>query len=96
LAGPLTKSGGFGGDSYDGVPAPKILSSTNPATHVLLAMIVQTGGIVIATVIAGVDDTVANLMILLMVGLLLLFMIMNYQKFAGIVDMLTNVEQGAA
>jgi hypothetical protein len=78
-----------------GVITPKIFHSSNPATHVLLALMLQTGGLVIAVVIAGLDDSVANLMVLLMVGLLLLFMIMNADKFAGITNILTNAEQGA-
>ncbi len=72
-----------------------ILKSHNPATHVLLALLVQTGGLVIAVTVAGIDDSIANLMILLMVGLLLLFMIMNAQAFTGITNMLTNIERGA-
>lgn len=70
-------------------------TAENPATHVLLALLLQAGGLVIVITLAGIDDTVANLMLLLMVGLLLLFMIMNAQKFTGIIDTLTNVEQGA-
>jgi hypothetical protein len=72
-----------------------ISASQNPATHVLLALAVQTGGLVIATTIAGLDDNVGNLMVLLMVGILLLFMIMNAERFTGIVNSLTNIEQGA-
>lgn len=80
----------------EGVSSPPILSSANPATHVLLALGLQVGGLVIAVTVAGIDDSVANLMLLLMVGLLLLFMIMNADKFKGIVNILTNAEQGAA
>jgi hypothetical protein len=72
-----------------------ISASQNPATHVLLALAVQAGGLVIATTIAGLDDNVGNLMVLLMVGILLLFMIMNAERFTGIVNSLTNIEQGA-
>lgn len=79
-----------------GVTTPKVFNSANPATHVLLALMLQTGGLVIAVIIAGLDETVANLMLLFMVGLLLLFMIMNADKFAGMVNILTNAEQGAA
>jgi hypothetical protein len=91
---PVPVSGG-NSSPYGGVSTPKIFSSANPATHVLLSLMLQTGGLVIVTTLAGLDDTVGNMMVLLMVGLLLLFMIMNADKFNGIVTMLTNVEQGA-
>ena len=80
----------------EGVSVPAPFQSTNPATHVLIALALQTGGLVIAVTVAGIDDSVANLMILMMVGLLLLFMIMNANKFSGIINILTNAEQGAA
>jgi len=81
--------------SATAVSTPKIFSSANPATHVLLALLLQAGGLVIVVTIAGIDDTVANMMLLMMVGLLLLFMIMNYSKFDSIVNILTNAETGA-
>jgi hypothetical protein len=83
-------------NANEGVTSPAILSSANPATRVLIALGVQTGGLVIAVMIAGLDDSVANLMLIMMVGLLLLFMIMNASKFSGIMNILTNAEQGAA
>lgn len=81
---------------YGGVTPPKIISSANPATHVILAMTVQIGGLLIVTMIAGMSEGAGNTMILLMLALFLLFAIMNVDKFKGIVDILTNVEQGAA
>lgn len=77
------------------VPSPKILASQNPATHVLIALALQAGGLVIAVTVAGIDDSVANLILIMMVGLLLLFMIMNSAKFTGIVNVLTNAETAA-
>lgn len=98
---PAKKSGGAGASlikpqTNNGVPVPKILKSANPATHVLLALILESGGLIIVTTIAGLSDDLGNLMIFLMLALLLLFTIMNAGKFAGIMDIATNVEQGAA
>lgn len=75
---------------------PQIVKSQNPATHVLLALLLQTGGLIVAVTIAGIDDTVANLILLIMISLLILFMIMNASQFSGIVNILTNAETGAA
>lgn len=83
-------------NANEGVTSPKVLSSANPATHVLIALLLQAGGLVIAVTVAGIDDAVANLIIIIMVGLLLLFMIMNASKFSGMVNILTNAETGAA
>lgn len=87
---------GTGPGNYAGVHVPKVFSSANPATHVLLSLTLQTGGLIIVTTIAGMSDSLGNMMIFLMLALLLLFMIMNWDKFNGIVTMLTNVEQGAS
>jgi len=86
---------GAGTSLNGGVPTPAIFSSKNSSTHVLLALIVQFGGVAVATILAGLSDDVADLMIFLMIGILLLFMIMNASKFQGITNILTNAEQGA-
>lgn len=86
---------GGGSVSNDGVSVPSIFGSANPATHVLLAVALQAGGLVIAVTVAGISDDAATFILFLMVGLLLLFMIMNADKFSGIVNILTNAETGA-
>ena len=93
-ASPVNGSGGPLANS--GVTTPKIFQSANPATHVLIALLLQAAGIVIAVTVAGLSDTTANLILIAMVGLLLLFMIMNADKFAGITNILTNAETGAS
>lgn len=91
----MATSGSGTGAPFQGVPVPKILGSSNPATHVLLALTVQIGGLIVVTILAGLNDSAGNMLIFLMLALILLFAIMNANKFSGISNIITNAEQGA-
>jgi len=70
-------------------------STENPATHVLLALLVEVGGLFVVITLAGLDDSIANVMLVFMVGLLLLFMVMNASKFQDMANVVLNAEKGA-
>jgi hypothetical protein len=65
------------------------------AVDALLAVIVQTGGIAIVVIIAGFNDTVANLMIVFIVGLWILFLVMHPDIVGKYSNVLTNIQTGA-
>lgn len=83
-------------------PIPK---KTKPATTpksitdahgALLAILVEAMGIVVVVTVAGISDSVANLLLLFSVGLWLLFLVMNADTVASFGNILTNIEQGSA
>ena len=65
------------------------------ATSALLALLVEIGGLIVVIMIAGMSDSIGNLMLIIMFGILLLFMVMNYQEVGDITAKLLNLE-GAA
>lgn len=73
----------------------KATKLTTNAHGVLLALLVEAGGIVVVVTVAGLSDSVANLLILFSAGLWLLYLVMNADQVAGFADALTNIESGA-
>lgn len=65
----------------------------NNASDVLLALLVEAGGLVIVTVVAGINDQVANLMLLFIAGIWLLWMINHTGEVTKLSTILSNIEK---
>lgn len=68
---------------------------TSQAHDALLAILIEATGIVIVVSVAGISDSVANLMLLFAVALWLLYLVMNADTVAKFSQVLTNIESGA-
>lgn len=68
-------------------------NSTAQAGDILLAMILEIGGLAIVTAVAGISDGMANLMLLLVFGIFMLWLINNTTKLSGFMNSITNVEK---
>lgn len=66
----------------------------NPS-NIILAIILETGGLAIAVAVAGISDAMANLMLLLVVGIGLLWLMNNYTAFNGTLQAISNIERAA-
>jgi hypothetical protein len=82
---------GSGGKPKNTKPGP----TTTQAHDVLLALLIEATGIVIVVTVAGISDSVANLMLVFAIGLWLVFLVMNAETVAGFTSKLTNIESGA-
>jgi hypothetical protein len=70
-------------------------ASTGQSADILLALILEIGGLGIMTAVAGISDQMANLMVLLILGVFMLWLMNNYSKLSGLMTSITNVEKAA-
>lgn len=66
------------------------------ASHILLAIVLEVGGLAIVTAVAGISDGMANIMLVLMIGLVLLWMVTHASEVAALQNLALNIEEGAA
>jgi hypothetical protein len=71
------------------------MASENPATAAILSLLVEAGGLVVIVTLAGMNDSIANLMLIFIFGLLLLLMIQNLSSVQSISGKVLNLEAGA-
>ncbi len=74
----------------------KTTKLTTNAHGVLLAILIETAGIVVVVTVAGIDESIANMMLILAIGMWLLYLVMNADTVATYSQKLTNIERGAA
>lgn len=86
---PLTPSSPNSGSGS----APVNVSGAHAA---IVAVFIEMAGLAIVILIAGVNDEIANLMLIFMVGLLLLMIIMHSSQVSSLFGTLTNKEQAAS
>lgn len=60
---------------------------------IALAMLVELAGIVIITLVAGISDEVANIIILFLIGLWLLWMMKHVQQTGFLNQLLLRVQK---
>jgi len=83
------------------IPLPAESPSTGAGTGIssphaaILALLVEAGVLAIVIMIAGVNDDLANLILIFMGGLLLLFIIMHSSQVSELVSNLTTKELAA-
>jgi hypothetical protein len=97
---PTVKSSGTptGQKKPAGTPANTATASSaqmTQAADILLALFVEVGGLVVVTIVAGISDQVANLMIVFVVGIAILWAILHYSELTGLINMLNNAEKAA-
>lgn len=66
-----------------------------PVTDALFALMLESLGIVIVVVIAGINDKIANLILVFIIGLWILFLVENYQLVSNTATKIANIEGGA-
>lgn len=71
-------------------------SENAKASEVLLALLVESAGLVIVVGAAGISDGIANMMLVFMVGLWLLFLIMHQSGVQTLSNSLTGIEKAAS
>lgn len=60
----------------------------------LIAILIEMGGLVIVVAIAGVNEDVGSLILLIMFGILLLMLVMHSGQLANTMSFITKKEQG--
>lgn len=68
---------------------------SNAAADALLAMLIEIGGLVVVTVVAGISDSIANLMIIFIIGIAILWAVTHYAQLSGLITALNNAEKAA-
>lgn len=76
--------------------AAKTTTTTNQAGDILLALIFEVGGLAVITAVAGLSEQVANLMVLLVFGVFLLWLMNNFDKVNGLLNSVNRVERSVA
>ena len=71
-------------------------ANTNQASDILLALILEVGGLAIITAVAGISDQMGNLMALLVFGVFLLWLMNNTSKVSGLLNSINRVEKAVA
>jgi len=71
-------------------------ANTNQAADILLALILEVGGLAIITAVAGISDQMGNLMALLVFGVFLLWLMNNTSKVSGLLNSINRVEKAVA
>lgn len=72
------------------------MASKASPPDVLLALLVEVGGLAIVTAVAGISDPMANIMLLFILGVALLWMVTHAAQLNGIFNMLGNIEKAGA
>jgi len=71
-------------------------ANTNQAADILLALILEVGGLAIITAVAGISEQMGNLMMLLVFGVFLLWLMNNTSKVSGLLNSINRVEKAVA
>lgn len=73
-------------------PDEKTTSSANEA---LLALGIEAVGIIIVVTVAGINDSLATMLLVFSVGLWVLYLVMNSDTVSTFTTKITNIEAGA-
>jgi hypothetical protein len=71
-------------------------TAQNQSGDILLALIFEVGGLAVITAVAGLSDQVANLMVLLIFGVFLLWLMNNFDKVNGLLNSVNRIEKAVA
>ncbi len=80
---------------YGGTTNPGSGLTLQPATDTVMAILIEAGGIVVVTIIAGLSDRVGTMMIIVLVGLWLLFLMNNTTMVTNFATTVANIQTGA-
>jgi hypothetical protein len=69
------------------------MATKEKAADILLALLVEVGGLVVITAVAGISDEVANLMMVFVVGVGILWMIQHTAELGKLTGYLANAEK---
>jgi len=71
--------------------APPV-SKNNPS-DILLALLVEVGGLAIVTAVAGISDGMANIMLITIIGIAMLWAFTHTAEMNALVNVLGNIEK---
>lgn len=63
------------------------------AGDVLLATLVEIGGLAVVVTVAGIDEDIATILLYAMMGIFLLWMVMHPSQVQGISNIFTNAQK---
>jgi hypothetical protein len=70
--------------------------STTQTSDILLGMMIEVGGLAIIVAVAGISDGVANIMIIFVLGVGLLWAMTHTAQLSGLINALNNAEKAVA
>lgn len=68
---------------------------TARSADIVLGLLVEAGGLVVLTVVAGISDKAANVMLILMVGVWMLWLVTNSGQVTELGNMFSRIEANA-
>ena len=72
--------------------AAQKFSKNNPS-DILLALVVEIGGLAIVTAVAGISDGMANIMLITIIGIALIWMFSHPADLKALSDLVANIEK---
>lgn len=72
--------------------AAQKFSKSNPS-DILLALVVEVGGLAIVTAVAGISDGMANIMLIMVIGIAMLWMFTHQADLNALSNLIGNIEK---
>lgn len=67
--------------------------NTSQAATEILALALELGGLAIVIAVAGISEGMETLMMVFVIGVALLWLLLNYSHFNGLLNSISNVER---